>query len=356
MMTEKRLRVAVLGCGGIARFHVEGLAKAGAEIAWAVDVRPEAAKPWADQYGAKYASDYRAALDDRSVDAVTVTSPSRFHHEMALAALAAGKGVIVEKTLTTCPEDSLEVVKAARKAGRPCFTAYMKRFFPALQKARELMPSLGRLVSVHARSWQPAGGVWTVPLESGGKPSFVVENYGGGVLVCGGSHILDLLLWLCGRPVKLWATQYSRTGADHDLRHTALMSLPESGQAAGAPISFEACWHPLRGVGYQKNGWDERLEINGLDGRLDVATVTWNNPESAPVLLVHYDNATGQAHEYRFPEANSFHLEMAYFADCLRKGVQGYPSAADGYAVDEVIAHIARSARTGEALAVTYRD
>ncbi|HUS57047.1 MAG TPA: Gfo/Idh/MocA family oxidoreductase [Planctomycetota bacterium] len=356
MSSKSKMRFAVIGCGGISRFHFNGLAKAGARIARAVDIRPDAAQPWVDRFGAKYSSDYREAIDDDEIDAVAVTSPSRLHREIAVAALKAGKAVIVEKTLTDNPRDSLKIVEAVRETGGLCFTAYMKRFFPALQKAKELLPGLGQLISVHARSWQPWGNVWTAPLPpSDGKPSFVVANYGGGMLVCGGSHILDLVMWLVGRPVKLWANQYTRQGLDHDFRHTALMTLPDSGQAAGAAVSFEACAHPFKTVGYEKNGWDERLEINGVNGRLDIATVTWNEPEKAPALLVHTDNTTGQATDYRFFAANPFDLEMAYFVDCIRKRKQGYPSAVDGYAVDELIACITRSARTAKVIDVPFK-
>lgn len=356
MKKNGKLRFAVIGCGGISHFHCNGLAKAGAEIAYAVDVRPEAAQIWVDKYGATYAPDYHEAIADESVDAVTVTTPTRLHHEVAIASLKAGKAVIVEKTLTENPKDSLKIVEAVRESGGLCFTAYMKRFFPAVRKAKELVPSLGQIISAHVLCWQPWGDVWTRPLPPpDGKPSFVVSSYGGGILVCGGSHTLDLTLWLLGRPEKLWANQYTRKGLDYDFRHTALMTLPAKGQTAGASISFEACAHPLKSIGYQKNGWDERLEINGVNGRLEIYTVTWNNPESAPVLLVHTDNDTGHVTEYRYPAVNAFDLEMAYFADCIRKGKQGNPDVHDGYAVDEVIAHIARSAKTGRVLSIDFK-
>jgi len=357
MSTKGDLNVAIIGCGSISRFHADGFALAGARIGWAIDVRPEAAQQWVQKYGARYSADYRDALADDSVNVVAITTPSRLHKEAATAALRAGKAVVVEKTLTENPDDSLEVVRAVKETGGLCFTAYMKRFFPALQKAKELVPSLGQLISVHARSWQPWGSVWTDPVpDTGGRPSFVVQNYGGGMLVCGGSHVLDLVMWLVGRPVRLWANAFIREGMDYDLRHTALMTLPKQGQAAGASVSFEACAHPFRTVGMGKDGWDERLEINGVDGRLDIYTVTWDRSEKAPALLVHLDNTTGHATEYRFPSVNSFHAEMAWFARCIREGRQGYPDAHDGYAVDEVIAHITRSAETGRALDVCFRD
>jgi len=356
MVAKAKVRVAVIGCGGISRFHFNGLAKAGAEIAYAVDVSRKAAQPWVELFGAKYTDDYREALEDPAVDAVSITLPSRLHCEVAVAALKAGKAAIVEKTLTDNPKESLKIVETARETGGLCFTAYMKRFFPALQKAKELVPALGQLISVHTRSWQPWGNVWTAPLpKPDGKPSLVVRNYGGGMLVCGGSHLLDLTMWLVGRPVRLWANQFTREGLDHDFRHTALMTLPEGGQTCGAAVSFEACAHPLTTVGYEKNGWDERIEINGVNGRLDICTVTWHSPEKAPALLVHTDNTTGHAMEYRFPDANSFDLEMAYFADCIAKGKQGYPSAVDGYAVDELIACITRSAKTAKVVDVAFK-
>jgi len=121
-------------------------------------------------------------------------------------------------------------------------------------------------------------------------------------------------------------------------------------------VHFEACWHPLRFAGYERNGWDERLEINCAGGRLDLYTVKWDMPEHNGALLVHQDAETGQTTEYRYPAVNPFHLEMAEMLRRFETGESPMPSAWDGYVVDEIIAHIGQASKEQAVLPVVWRD
>jgi predicted dehydrogenase len=345
--------VGIIGCGNISRFHHEGYAKAGARIVHAADVRIEAAKAVADKYGAKASADDQAVLDDPEVDIVSVLTFASTHKEICLAAIAAGKGVVCEKTLTANAADSAEIARAAEKAGTFFATAYMKRYFPAMQKAKELLADMGQLMTIYARSWQPAGEAWTAPLDPSQTnwPSPVVRNYGGGCLVCCGSHILDLLHWFGGRPSRIAGDLYVREGMDSDLQSNALLWFENGGIG-----HFEANWHPLAYAGYERNGWDERLEINAIGGRLDVYTVQWDHPENNGALLVHQDAKTGETTEYRYRAMNPFHAEMAEMIRRYEAGEQPMPSAWDGYVVDETIAQIMESSATKTVVEVKWAD
>ena len=92
------VNVGIIGCGNISRFHHEGYAAAGARIAHVCDVRPEVAQGVASRYGARASTDYRAVLDDPEVALVSILLPASLHREACLAAIAAGKGVVCEKT------------------------------------------------------------------------------------------------------------------------------------------------------------------------------------------------------------------------------------------------------------------
>ena len=345
-------RVGIIGCGHIARFHYEGYARAGAEVAHLCDLRVDAAEAVAQRYGARVSAEYRAVLDDPEVDLVSVTSNSSSHKEICLAAIAAGKGVVCEKTLTENAADSAEIARAADRAGTFFATAYMKRFFPAAQQAKALLADMGDTISIYARSWQPWD-LWTEPLDERFRthPSWVRLNYGGGALVCCGSHILDLVHWFAGRPTRVCGDMNTRDGMDIDRQANAMLWLPGGGIA-----HFEACWHPLIYAGYERNGWDERLEINTTKGRLDFFTVRWDHPENNGALLVHQDAATGRVTEYRYPPVNPFDVEMAEMVRRFEAGEPGFPSAWDGYVVDELIAHITAAAEQRTALHVAWRD
>lgn len=349
------ITAAVIGCGNISKFHFSGLEKAGAKVAWVCDLNEAAAMPWTAKFGARYTADYRQILADPAVQLVTVTPISSLHKPICLAAIAAGKAVVCEKTLAENADDALAIVQAAEARGSIFYTSYMKRFIPAVEQAKALLPALGRILSTHIRAYQCWGNRWEEVATSGffgrngsGK-SEVVARYGGGILVCGGSHILDLVCFLLGRPQRLFASMYTSPGMDYDIQAAALLETPNG------IVHYEALAHPLNKIGFLRDGWDERLEIVGTKGRLEIYSAAWDQVEHKASLLVHDDNASGQAIEYRYPAVSPFDRAVAFFCANVAKGEQGAQSRRNGYDVDELIAHIKRSAETHQALEVKWR-
>ena len=349
------IRVGVIGCGNITKFHFDGLEEAGADIAWVCDLDEDTAQPWARKFDAKYTSDYMDIIRDESVRAVWVAPISKVHREMCLAAIEAGKAVVCEKTLAEGPDDALEIVTAAERKGTCFYTSYMKRFIPAVQKAKELMPQIGKVMSSTFRAHQCWGDLWSQNPAEGfahtppGGTSVLVQRYGGGILVCGGSHILDLIGHFMGRPRRLAATMHIPEDRDYDLRASAIMET-ENGN-----VFFEALSHPLGKIGFLRDGWDEWIQISGTAGRLDIYSSQWNNPTNKASLLVHYDNATGNSTEYLFDAVSPFSLAVAHFCSQIEKGEQGPQSRVTGYDVDELIDCIKQSSQSGKMLNVNYR-
>lgn len=349
------LNVAVIGCGNISKFHFSGLKKAGAKVTWVCDLDEAAAARWAEATGARVTSDYTEVMADPAVQLVDITAFSGVHKPMALAAIEAGKAVVVEKTLAEGADDALEIVRAARDKGTILFTSYMKRFIPAVEKARQLLPRIGRVLTTSIRAFQCWGDLWTeAPAEGfahtppGGR-SEIVRRYGGGILVCGGSHILDLVCFLLGRPHKLLATLHTPEGRDYDLQAAALL-LTDNG-----PVHYEALSHPLSKIGFLRDGWDETVEITGTSGRLTVYSSSWDAVDSKASLLVHYDNTTGTETEYRFDPVSPFDRAIGFFCQQVEQGRQGTQPETTGYDVDELIETIKRSAKSGQAEEVKYR-
>ncbi len=349
------LNVGVIGCGSISRFHFAGLAKVGVKIRWVCDLSETAARPWAQRCEARYASDYRQIVEDPAVAVIDVTTISRAHKPICLAAIAAGKAVICEKTLAENADDALEIVQAAAQKNTLFYTSYMKRFIPAVQKAKELLPSLGQILTTHIRAYQCWGDLWTSAPAEGffhtppGGVSPVRSSYGGGVLTCGGSHILDLVNFLLGRPTRLYARVHKPQGRDYDLRASALL------ETANGIVHFDALAHPLHKIGFLRDGWDEQVEINGTHGRLTILSAAWDQFEHKASVLIHYDNATGNATEYRFAPDSPFERAIGFFCQQIQLNVQGSQPRTTGYDVDELIATFHRSSDSGQALDVNYR-
>jgi predicted dehydrogenase len=287
---------------------------------------------------------------------VDVTTVSRAHKQICEDAIAAGKAVICEKTLAENPEDAARIVSAARERGVILYTSYMKRYLPATQKMKELLPSLGRLFSTHIRAYQNWGDTWGPNPPSGlghtppGGVSGVRANYGGGILVCGGSHLFDLVLFLLGRPDRLYANIFVPDDRDYDLRASALLETPANGI-----IHYDCLVHAHHRAGLQRDGWDEQVEIIGAQGRLHLFTSQWDAPEAKAPLLQHYDAQTGTTTEYRFDPVSPFARAIGTYCEGIDRNEQVGQSDLTGYEVDELIAAMQQSAAAGQARQITYR-
>lgn len=326
----------IIGCGHISKFYFDALGRAKASIVHLCDLDMGKAKALAEPFSAQCSTDYKELINDPKVTTVVVLAHARFHKEICLAAIGAGKNVVCEKTLANSAQDALEIANAAKESGVLFFTSYMKRFFPAVQRAKELIPGLGVLYSAYARSYQFWGNLFEPPEDF--SPDLWLNNYGGGALKCAGSHILDLALFLFGRPGSLYGNVDYVEGTKLDRKVVALLEYENS-----LTVNFEATGHCLSKIGYQRNNWDERIEINGTKGQVDIFLTTWDKPEECAALLVHYDEDTQTSTEYRFDAINTFHAQIQHFHDCLSEGRQGHPDVVDGYNVDQLISSIFES-------------
>jgi predicted dehydrogenase len=222
-----------------------------------------------------------------------------------------------------------------------------------VQKAKELMPRLGHLMSVYCRTYQGGGRSdphtgkldgHFIPGPDGKSP--IVRMAGGGVLVCGGSHLYDLLLFLVGKPRRVYARQFRRPQeSDCDFMTHALLDLEGGGFA-----HFEGNWHPLFRIGYQNRGWDEGFEISGVNGRLILQTPIWNQPEHDAPVLKHYDNETGTWTEHTFDIVCPFGQAERHFLSQLAKGEQGPQDRYTGYRTDYLLESTQKSATLNQPL------
>ena len=92
--------------------------------------------------------DYKELLADKSIDAVFITTPEHLHHEMLLAALAAGKHVYIEKPLAHTIEEGAELVRAAKKSGKVVQVGTQNRSNSLYIKAKEMVAK-GMIGDVH---------------------------------------------------------------------------------------------------------------------------------------------------------------------------------------------------------------
>lgn len=137
--------------------------------------RPESAQAFAREHGAARAhGSYRELLADPEVDVVYLATPHPQHHRLALAAVEAGKPLLVEKAFTATLAGAEQVVQAARAAGVFCMEAMWTRFQPAVVRARELVAegAIGEVRAVQAdlgahRDFDPTDRLFSPELGGG---------------------------------------------------------------------------------------------------------------------------------------------------------------------------------------------
>jgi predicted dehydrogenase len=207
-----KLRVGVIGVGGIARTHMPGWAASEhAEVVAGSDVSAEALARWGQEHGVtKLHADPEALFNDADIDVIDVCTPSMYHAPLSIAALEAGKHVICEKPLAPTPDDIRSMIDARDRSGKMLMTAQHFRF-QGSSKAMKAEIETGALGDIyHARSWMlrragaPTGGGFILKEHSGGGPCIDI-----------GVHILDLTLWFMGNPEPVAVTGVARAELAH---------------------------------------------------------------------------------------------------------------------------------------------
>lgn len=129
------MRVAVAGAGAFGIKHLDALQLIdGVEIAGVVSRRVEQAREVAEAYGVSLATDeLRDVLEDDSIDAVILCTPTQLHASQALATMDAGKHVQIEIPLADSWPDALAVAARAEATGRTCMVGHTRRFNPSHQ-------------------------------------------------------------------------------------------------------------------------------------------------------------------------------------------------------------------------------
>jgi phthalate 4,5-cis-dihydrodiol dehydrogenase len=131
------------------------------------------------------------------IDAIYIATPTPLHCGHALAALASGKHVVVEKPMAVTMADADAMVAAAESAGRILIVGHSQSFEPPIRAMRELVHSgsLGALRMAHNQYYTD----WLYRPRS---PVELEREHGGGVLFRQGIHQADLLRWICGGMVR----------------------------------------------------------------------------------------------------------------------------------------------------------
>ncbi|WP_423183304.1 Gfo/Idh/MocA family protein [Arthrobacter sp. NyZ413] len=330
---------------------------------------PEQVAEAAARYGwAEYATDWRAVIARDDIHIVDICAPGWMHAEIAIAALEAGKHVLVEKPLANTlaeAEAMTEAARAARARGIQSMIGFNYRRVPALALARELITEgrLGTIRHVRAAYLQD----WLSDAESPMTWRLRKETAGSGALGDIASHAIDQVLYLLGDTVtdvsgRLHTFVTERPGADGTEQVTvddaawATLTL-----ASGAVASVEVS----RMATGQKNSL--QLEIYGDKGSLLFDLENLNElgflDATLPVREQGFRRILVNEPEHPYAGAwwpqghiigweHTFTHQIRDFLTAITTGTAPSPSFEEGLAVQKVLAAVEESANNKSTLTV----
>ena len=289
-MPERRVNWLLVGSGDVVRKRVGAalIDAAGSRIAAVCESDPQRLEEAARRFGIGATfTDFDRALAEADADAVYLATPVHLHVPQAIAAMKAGKHVLVEKPLGLSGDECRRAVAVAEETGLVAGCAYYRRFFPCFEAARQMIGegALGDVVLVRVvyRSWY-------APPPGGPEPWRIVPGLaGGGVLSDMGSHMLDVVIGLFGMPETVFAKvgTLSRQWAVDDSA-AALMTLP-----GGA--------HACANFHWNSKTWSHEFEIIGTD-----ASLKWAPCDSGKVVKT----VGREVRELDMPNAPNVHLPV----------------------------------------------
>ncbi len=305
-------RIGIIGFGFMGRIHLRSyLASGRAEIVAVADPRDDcltretpagniefgAGKPF-DVTRLKRFADYRELLDDQSIEAVSICSPTRQHVDEAIAALGAGKHLIVEKPLGITSREAMRVVESAEEhPNLIAMPAMCMRFWPAWRWLKE---------AIDAETYGKVKSAAFTRLGSMPQWSsfyFDERESGGGILDLH-IHDADFVRYCFGDPRSVHAVGYSQTTGDVDHVVTTY-------DFAGAPplVTAEGGWSMRPGFQFVM-----RYVVNFED-----ATATFDLHRE-PQLRV--TDAAGAEEQIPLSQSDGWQMEIEYFLDCIENKQQ----------------------------------
>jgi len=249
------LGFGIVGCGMVANYHAKALSHAvGGRLIGVAERSADKAKRFAERHGVPYWTTSVDELMRRSdIDVVCIATPSGVHMEPALAAIRAGKHIVVEKPLEITVERIDQVLRASEIAGVKVAAIFPARFGPGARALKAAVDArrFGRLALCSAYiKWYR-------------KPEYYQDSWhgslaldGGGALMNQGIHAIDLLQWLAGMPVEVSAFKTRRLHVGIEAEDTAVAVVRFPDGALGSVEGSTAAYP----------GFKRRIEICGEKG------------------------------------------------------------------------------------------
>lgn len=319
-MSDK-VRIGIIGTGAIGSVHADSYAGiANAEVTALCDILPDRLAEKAKLYNVTETyTDYNDLLTNPKIDAVSVCMPTSMHAPIAIAALKAGKHVMLEKPMALSAEEGRRILAARDSSGKLLQIGMVCRQRPSSGIVKEIIGNgrLGNIYQIRVKLIRRRG----IPGLGGWFTTKAIS--GGGGLIDIAVHFLDLVMWLSDKwnPTRVSAKTYSKFGSPiRDYHYVNMWAGPPKPDgifdvddyAAGlirfggeTTLSFEVAW--------ACNAQDESfVELLGDKGGIRLDT------NAAPVLRTEMDNRIADITLQYDKKDQSFREELQKFCDAVQ--------------------------------------
>ncbi|MBE6588512.1 MAG: Gfo/Idh/MocA family oxidoreductase [Ruminococcaceae bacterium] len=359
-MENGKVRVGIIGCGGIANGkHLPGLKSVPeVEMVAFCDIIVERAEAACKAYGtadAKFYENYKDLLADESIDVVHVCTPNISHSFITVDALEAGKHVMCEKPMAINSEEALKMLEAAKRTGKKLSIGYQNRQRPDSLYLKDICDrgDLGEIyfAKAHAirRRFVPTWGVFLKEEEQGGGP-----------LIDIGTHALDLTLWTMNnyKPKYCVGTTYHKFRYQTQTANACGDWNPDEFTVEdsafgfvvmenGATIVLESAW-ALNTLDVR----EAKTTLCGTQGGADMVNgLRINGVDNNRMFTKNIDLDVGGVDFYSGNAGGAPHEREAYqWIHCIIDDTEPLVLPEQAYVVTQILEGIYESAKTGKAV------
>lgn len=343
LINNRKVRFALLGCGRIAKNHIEAISSHGndAEIVGVCDVDPAALDRAASEIRAKAYVKLVDMLEDTNADIVVLTTPSGLHAQQAIDVAHTGRHVITEKPMATRWHDGLRMVKACDDANVHLFVVKQNRRNPPLQLLKRAVAEnrFGKIYMVNVNVF------WTRPQEYYDSASWRgTWEFDGGAFMNQASHYIDLLDWLVG-PIESVQAYTATLGRRIEVEDSGVMNVKwRSGALGSVNVTM---------LTYPKN-LEGSITILGEKGSVRIGGVAVNEIQQWEFAEAHEMDAELQEANYETSSVYGFGHKLYYenVIQVMRGQAQPQTDGREGLRSLEVLIAAYLSARDGKRIAL----
>ena len=345
-----KMNIGLIGAGAISDAHMGAYAKnSQCRLLAVADLNEDRARQKAAQYGAdRIYTDYRSLLADPDIHAVSICVPNLYHADAAIAALEAGKHVLLEKPLCTTLEDAYRIQAAVNRSGRILMVGYVRRYDQNAQIARQFVENgdLGEIYYAKAsflRRLGNPGGWFADRSKSGGGPLLDI-----------GVHVIDLCWFLMGRPKvrSVSGNIYNKLGNRSHIKNLSYYKTSDYSadintveDFANALIRFENGASLFVETSYTLHAKKDMLDVQLFGDKGGIAV----DPELT-IITEKYDtilNASPQIDRQGFQMESAFQNEIDHFVACCINNTKPLSPVEDGVELMKILTGIYESSEKG---------